>query len=379
MNTKILCVDDEESILKGFQLNLRNKFELHLASDGQEGLELFQKEGGFSVVLSDMRMPRMNGAEMLSRIKQIDDEVVTVLLTGHTDFESAMAAVNEGNVFRMLSKPCPVDVLKKVLTDATAQYDLITGKRILLDKTLRGAVDALAQSLATIQPLFFGRAQRVRRLANGLAEEIKLNDSWRVGVAAVFSQLAYLSIPQHLSESVYHRKDLNPETKAIIRDLPEETLKSVALIPGLEDVREILQRTDIQPKFELDDGSGIRTAASILRVALDYDYYQELGHEDPLILKTFQSRQDAYDQNIVAALAAFLNTDASSYRLEEVETRNLVEGMRLKEDLLLEESMLIASSGADIDRALLKIIKNYSSCYSNFPFPQKIQVLIPVA
>jgi hypothetical protein len=53
--------------------------------------------------------------------------------------------------------------------------------------------------------------------------------------------------------------------------------------------------------------------------------------------------------------------------------------MRLKEDLLLEESMLIASSGADIDRALLKIIKNYSYCYSNFPFPQKIQVLIPVA
>ena len=90
MNTKILCVDDEESILKGFQLNLRNKFELHLASDGQEGLELFQKEGGFAVVLSDMRMPRMNGAEMLSRIKQIDDEVVTVLLTGHTDFESAI-------------------------------------------------------------------------------------------------------------------------------------------------------------------------------------------------------------------------------------------------------------------------------------------------
>ena len=78
-------------------------------------------------------------------------------------------------------------------------------------------------------------------------------------------------------------------------------------------------------------------------------------------------------------MASFLNSDASSYKLEEVETRNLVEGMRLKEDLLLEESMLIASSGADIDRALLKIIKNYSSCYSDFPFPQKIQVLIPVA
>ena len=379
MNTKILCVDDEESILKGFQLNLRNKFELHLASDGQEGLELFQKEGGFAVVLSDMRMPRMNGAEMLSRIKQIDDEVVTVLLTGHTDFESAMSAVNDGNVFRMLSKPCPPELLRKVLQDATVQHDLITSKRILLDKTLRGAVDALAQSLATAQPLFFGRAQRVRRLANGLAEELNLKDSWRVGVAAVFSQLAYLSIPQHLSESVYHRKNLNSETKLMVRELPDETLKIVDLIPGLEDIREILQRTDIQPKFELEDGSGVRTAASILRVGLDYDYYQEVGHQDSLIVKTLESREETYDPQVVAALANFLNADADSYSMEEIDTRKLEEGMRLNQDLLLDGSMLIASSGADIDRSLLKIIRNYISCYSQFPFPKKINVLIPVA
>ena len=195
MNNKILCVDDEEAILRGFTLNLRNKFDLHLASDGKEGLELFQREGGFAVVLSDMRMPNMNGAEMLAKIKQLDNEVVTVLLTGHTDFESAMAAVNEGNVFRMLSKPCPPETLKKVLKDAIEQYHLITSKRILLDQTLRGAVDALAQSLATTQPLFFGRAQRVRRLANGLAEEMKLRESWRVDVAVIFhNSHTYLSL-----------------------------------------------------------------------------------------------------------------------------------------------------------------------------------------
>ena len=72
MNKKILCVDDEDSILRGFQLNLRNKFELHLAPDGQEGLDVFEREGGFAVVLSDMRMPRMNGAEMLAAIKKIN-------------------------------------------------------------------------------------------------------------------------------------------------------------------------------------------------------------------------------------------------------------------------------------------------------------------
>ena len=379
MNNKILCVDDEEAILRGFRLNLRNKFDLHLASDGKEGLELFQREGGFAVVLSDMRMPNMNGAEMLAKIKQLDNEVVTVLLTGHTDFESAMAAVNEGNVFRMLSKPCPPETLIKVLEDAMDQYHLITSKRILLDQTLRGAVDALAQSLATTQPLFFGRAQRVRRLANGLAEEMTLTESWRVDVAAIFSQLAYLSIPSHLSETVYYRKDLKPEIKAIMKDLPDETLKIVDLIPGLEDIRGILQRMEIQPKFEIEDGSGVRTAASILRVSLDYDYYHEQGHDEGLIVKTLRSRTDTYDEKVVEVLGQFLQADSSSYTLSEIEPRNLAEGMRLDQDLLLEDSMLIASAGADIDRSLLKIIRNYISCYSVSPFPAKIKVMIPVA
>ena len=88
MNNKILCVDDEESILRGFKLNLRKDFDVHLASNGVEGLEVFEQEKDFAVVLSDMRMPEMDGATMLSEIKKRNHEVVTILLTGHTDFES---------------------------------------------------------------------------------------------------------------------------------------------------------------------------------------------------------------------------------------------------------------------------------------------------
>lgn len=379
MNNKLLCVDDEDSILRGFQLNLRKKFDIHLASDGLEGLELFQKEGGFAVVLSDMRMPRMNGAEMLAAIKKIDPEVVTVLLTGYTDFESAMAAVNEGNVFRMLSKPCPPETLIKVLSDAVAQYDLICSKRILLDQTLRGAVDALAQSLSTVQPLFFGRAQRVRRLSNSLAEFLDIPDSWRIDVAAVFSQLAYLSLPSLISEAVYHREKLSPEIKVMLRDLPQETLKVVDLIPGLEEVREILQLLDIQPKFDPVNSSGVRLGASILRLCLDYDYYQEQGHNDNLIIKTFESRLEVYDSKVIEALRSLLDKNADKFSLIELNYKKFAEGMILAEDLLLQEDMLIASSGAEIDRHLLKVISNYASCYSESPFPDKIKVMIPVA
>ena len=74
---KVLCVDDEEGILKGFQLHLRNDFEVHVALSGDEGIEIFKKEGGFSIVLSDMRMPGMSGSSMITEIRKIDPKIAT--------------------------------------------------------------------------------------------------------------------------------------------------------------------------------------------------------------------------------------------------------------------------------------------------------------
>ena len=379
MNNKILCVDDEESILRGFQLNLRKDFELHLASNGVEGLEVFDREKDFALVLSDMRMPEMNGATMLSEIKKRDAEVVTVLLTGHTDFESAIAAVNEGNVFRMLSKPCPPETLIKVLRSGLEQHDLIKSKRILLDKTLRGAVDALAQSLSTAKPLFFGRAQRVRRLSNELAEMMNIPNRWRVDVASVFSQLGYISLPESVSEDVYHKRDLPPEVKKLVKQVPVDTRNLISKIPGLEEVDEILQKIDVQYRFEKDNGTGVRTLASILRVALDFDFYEELGHDRSVIVQTLKTRTNDYDPLISDYLSNLLVVAEQKFHLEEVSIKNLEIGMRLAQELRLDDGFLIASSGADVDRQLLKVIRNYNSCYAESPFPQKLQVTVPAS
>lgn len=378
MNNKILCVDDEESILKGFQLNLRKKFELHIASNGAEGLEVFDREGGFALVLSDMRMPEMDGATMLSEIKKRDHEVVTVLLTGHTDFESAMAAVNEGNVFRMLSKPCPPDTLIKVLNSGLEQHDLIKSKRILLDKTLRGAVDALAQSLATAKPLFFGRAQRVRRLANELADMLNVPNRWRVDVASVFSQLGYISLPESVCEDVYHKKDLLPEVKELVKKIPSDIQNLIGKIPGLEEVDAILQKLDVQYRYEKDDGKGTRLLASILRVSLDFDFYEELGHERSVIVQTLKARTNEYDPLVTNSLSNLLVVAEQKFKLEEITIKNLEVGMRLAQELRLDDGFLIASCGADVDRQLLKVIRNYNSCYAESPFPKKLQVTVPI-
>ena len=238
-------------------------------------------------MLSDMRMPRMNGADMLAEIKKRDHEVSTILLTGHTDFDSAMAAVNDGNVFRMLSKPCPPERLIKVLNDGLSNMIWLR-VNILLDQTLRGAVDALAESLSTAKPLFFGRVQRVRRMANELAEKLSI-PRLEVDVASVFSQLAYLALPENVTEDVYYRKDLTKEVKSLLAKFPEDTRNILNKIPGLEEVGEILKSVDIQYRFEQEKPDGI--GLPLLKVALDFDYYEEQGYNRSLIVNTLKERK----------------------------------------------------------------------------------------
>ena len=127
---KVLCVDDEESILRGYQLNLRKDFDLHVAKSGESGIEIFKKVGGFSVVLSDMRMPGMDGSKMLGEINKIDSNIVSVLITGHSDFDVAKEALNSGNVFKILTKPCSAEELIKTLKECSLVHQQNLEKKV---------------------------------------------------------------------------------------------------------------------------------------------------------------------------------------------------------------------------------------------------------
>ena len=124
MNRRILCVDDEEAILKALRLHVRKVFEMSTANSGAEGLEVFEKEGPFSVVTAEMRMPGMDGATFLAKVKELDLCVSTVLLTGHADFEfGGAAALGSGKLFRILNKPCSPDKLKNAIEEGISQYN----------------------------------------------------------------------------------------------------------------------------------------------------------------------------------------------------------------------------------------------------------------
>ena len=163
MAEKILLVDDDNNILDGYRRSLSREFVMETAMGGQQALKLAADNGPYAVVVSDMRMPGMDGIQLLSKIKAQSPDTIRVMLTGNADIDTAINAINEGNIFRFLNKPCSKEMMAKTLTAALVQYRLVTAEKQLLEQTLSGSIQVLTEVLSLVNPAAFSRAERARR------------------------------------------------------------------------------------------------------------------------------------------------------------------------------------------------------------------------
>ena len=124
MADKILFVDDDANLLSGLQRTLRRQFDVVTANGPEQALGTLKTQGPFGVIVSDFKMPLMNGVELLGRTAAEWPDTVRILLTGEADTKAAIAAVNEGHVYRFLTKPCPAFSLANALTAAIKQHNL---------------------------------------------------------------------------------------------------------------------------------------------------------------------------------------------------------------------------------------------------------------
>ena len=129
MKEKILIVDDEDHIIEGYKRSLRKRFSLDTANSGKKALEKIEHCGPYAVVVSDMRMPDMNGLELLTAIKGKYFETVRIMLTGNIDQKTAIDAVNDGAVFKFLTKPCKSEDMIAALESGIEQYRKLVGNR----------------------------------------------------------------------------------------------------------------------------------------------------------------------------------------------------------------------------------------------------------
>ncbi|MBC8133139.1 MAG: response regulator [Deltaproteobacteria bacterium] len=363
LRPRILCVDDEQAVLDGLSLHLRRRYDVVTATSGLQGLEVLQRDATIAVVMSDMRMPGMDGSAFLGRARQVVPNAVRMLLTGQSDLNSAIAAVNEGGIFRFLAKPCPPPTILAAVEAAMEQNRLVTAERVLLEQTLHGSIKVLTDILSLTNPVSFGRATRIKQLVTELAEKLDVRDKWQLEVAAMLSQLGTITLPAETVEKLYYNRPLTPEEQKMVARAPVLTEQLVRNIPRLETVAEILaayvkplKRADAAP----DDPhkTQVDLCAQLLRTALDFDSLDSQGNSAALAIDTMRSRLDRYEGRVLDALADLRGAQGPRLGIREVYLSVLCVGMVFVDDVKTTNGMLLVARGFEITPGFLERTRN---------------------
>jgi len=185
-------------------------------------------------------MPEMNGAQFLTEVRKLYPETMRILLTGQSDIDSAISAVNDGQIFRFLTKPCPTDHLSSIIDLALEHHRLAGLEKDLLENTLQGSVEALVEVLQLTNPTAFSRTNRLRDYVNHMAKGMELTDRWQYEIAALLSQVGFVALPSETIKKLFADQPLNAEEIALVDEHPVVAYKLISKIPRLENVASMI-------------------------------------------------------------------------------------------------------------------------------------------
>ena len=379
MKEKILCVDDERHILEAYQRSLRKEFHIETALGGAEGLAAVESRGPYAVVVSDMRMPGMDGVQFLAQLKERAPNTVRVMLTGNADQQTAMEAVNEGNIFRFLNKPCAPETLAKTLVAGINQYRLVMAEKELLEKTLSGSIQVLTDILSLINPTAFGRTMRVRRLVQQLAAVLQIENAWQTDIAAMLSQIGCITMPEETLVKVYRGMTLKSEELRMLQAHPRIGHDLITCIPRLKPVAEIIAYQEKRfngSGYPADDkcGQDIPIGARILKLALDFDKLAEARFTNSEAYEEICRRGDWYDPTVVEALKTVL-ADEVSYEVRSITLDELAPDMILAQDIITTDGLLLSTNGQEVTGSLCLSLQSLAS---GGTIRDSIKVMVPV-
>ena len=354
-NRRILCVDDEQNVLDGLERILFEDFEVQTAPSAAEALELIDPKKPFAVIVSDMRMPKMDGAEFLKRARARVPDTMRILLTGQADMNSAISAVNDGHIFRFLWKPCPQETLVQALEAAVKQYRMITREHELLENTLMGAVNVLMDVLSMASPIAFSRASNIKDYVSHMARRQGLADQWIYKLAATLSQLGCITLPTDTLDKIYIGQQVSEKERKMYDDHPLTGARLLAQIPRMEEVAEIVRNQ----RGASDDATVItRIGADMLHTALAIDHQVTNGMEIQWAINTLR-KEGGFNPELLENLMDFKSADQASL-IKAVKIAQLKPDMILDEPVCTSKGAVVLAKGEKLQSVQITRLINFS-------------------
>ena len=361
MTEKILLVDDEPNILQSMHRQLRKRFKVVTAESGDEALSTLKEKGPFAVIVSDMRMPGMNGVELLSTVKDRYPDTVRIMLTGNADQETASEAVNAGQIFRFLSKPCSTAMLATSLALAVRQHNLLTAEKELLNKTVKGSITVMAELLSLSNATAFSSGYRIKPMVEMIVNELNLPGTWRFEVAALMSQLGCITLPADVLNKLHAGITLSAEEQQMYENHPKVGGKLIRKIPRLEQVASMIEN-QLQ-SFESceaceDMDEDVCMGAGILKACIEYDLLRQQDIEHLQAIHDMRRKSGKYNPVILDLIEKHKPKDVH-VTVKNISFKDVVPGMVAVEDVFAKNGVMLIPKGQEITWPVIQSLMNF--------------------
>ena len=373
---QILFVDDEPNILNAFKRQLQGDFNVICAEGGQAALDMLKSHSDIAVIVSDMRMPGIDGIKVLTAYKQNAPDTIRILLTGYTDLDSAIEAINTGNIFRFLTKPCNIDLLKNTLNEAIRQYQLVTTEKTLLEKTLKGSIKILIDLLAVTNPVAFGRSQRIRKYMVTALRELDMGNRWVFEMSSLLSQIGFITIPVETIQKYMAGEMLANIEKEMIEKYPATSAELLGNIPRLEQVAKMIGGMNetgaytTMPFFDLKYKTEA-IGSILLKIISEFDLLTYQNMDAATAIDILARNPATNCPEVLRIIKETAPVISQNDKTREVAVDALSVGMILAQDVKTSNAINIASKGQEVSKTLRTIMINY---YRQKRIPKFIKV-----
>ncbi|GGB49508.1 response regulator receiver modulated metal-depenent phosphohydrolase [Roseibium aquae] len=371
-NRKVLFVDDDVHILSSVRRTLRGVVDLVLADGPKNALEKMRQGGPFAVVVSDQNMPGMDGIRLLSLIARKNPATIRVMLTGDGNPKTAVNAVNNGSIFRFITKPCNSDTLIKTIEDSLKRHQELVGERELLEQSLSASIKVLVEVLAVSRPLAHERATLMHRWARKVGKVVASDASLEISVSGMLSSLGCLTLPDFVADRYLSGDDLSGDERELVTSALSQASDLLRPIPRMEGVAEAIKycRKGFDGSgFPNDEiaGDALPEAARILCPLIDLA--EVSAGQKPVFrdcLALLEPKMARYDPLIWEAICGVLGGDErfsaglGSAR-HKVGVDHLTPGDTLAREIRDPSGRLLLAAGNQISAVTLKRLKMLNS------------------
>jgi response regulator RpfG family c-di-GMP phosphodiesterase len=402
MNNKltIQAIDDDSDDLCVLEELLWEIPNIHITFQGFQhldaGLAALKTHPG-DVLFLDFRLGAKTGVEAFQEVQQIGFHNPVILLTGHGDERIAVEALKGGMADYLAKGTLTAPTLQRTIFNALEkhrlrQHNIEQGQRVeaadrellrrirsekeVLEQTLIGSLEAMTHVLSIMNPEVFNRSIRINRYAAAMAKQLNLSVTWRLEVAALLSQIGFITFPPEILHSLARGRELGHQETLLYHQYPSIGAEMIRKIPRMEKVAAIIEHQEHtldDPDSEVDTNK-IPLESRILKVAIDLDALESTGHTKQQALDDLRMHAKRYDPAVLNALRA-ISSKTLPFKAKEVAMADLSPSMILAEDIRAKSGAMVLPKGQPVTFTMLTRLHNFSLFQ---PIKEPIQVLLPV-